>query len=214
MGKASVKAAGRVFTWGAQLKVDQIASSDFDGPDRLTDVAVARYVAKHATKSAEAAGVELPPIACRAWAGRGLLLEQLPGGSTLPVPCAGCRGSGRVLDLDQWDLTDHARRLVETCWTLGTLPGLEELRLRQWAHMLGFRGHFATKSRTYSTTFGALRQERADFTARRDPLTFGDSDDVIVINHWSYAGRDETARSITHATRSDRLSLGSEGASP
>ena len=37
--------------------------------------------------------------------------------------------------------------------------------------MLGFGGHFATKSRTYSTTFGALRQERADFTARQDPYT-------------------------------------------
>ncbi len=35
--------------------------------------------------------------------------------------------------------------------------------------MLGFGGHFATKSRAYSTTFGALRQERADYTASLDP---------------------------------------------
>ncbi|GAA3296270.1 hypothetical protein GCM10020295_25630 [Streptomyces cinereospinus] len=28
--------------------------------------------------------------------------------------------------------------------------------------MLGFRGHFSTKSRAYSVTLGALRQERAD----------------------------------------------------
>jgi hypothetical protein len=53
-----------------------------------------------------------------------------------------------VIDLDQWNLTDHARRLIETCWQLGGRADLAELRLRQWAHMLGFRGHFATKSRT------------------------------------------------------------------
>ena len=31
--------------------------------------------------------------------------------------------------------------------------------------MLGFRGHFSTKSRRYSTTLGALRQARADYRA-------------------------------------------------
>ena len=31
------------------------------------------------------------------------------------------------------------------------------MRLAARAHMLGFRGHFSTKGRTYSTTFGALR---------------------------------------------------------
>lgn len=51
-------------------------------------------------------------------------------------------------------------------------------------------GHFATKSRTYSTTFGALRQERADYTAALDPglAALADSPDLIVINHWAYAG--------------------------
>ena len=32
--------------------------------------------------------------------------------------------------------------------------------LGKWAHMLGFRGHFATKSRRYSITLGALRRAR------------------------------------------------------
>ena len=32
--------------------------------------------------------------------------------------------------------------------------------------MLGFRGHFATKSRRYSTTLGRLRQARRDYTRR------------------------------------------------
>jgi hypothetical protein len=59
--------------------------------------------------------------------------------------------------------------------------------------MLGFGGHFATKSRTYSTTFGALRQERADYMAAHDPLAtaFAESEDLIVINHWSFAGQDD-----------------------
>ena len=63
--------------------------------------------------------------------------------------------------------------------------------------MLGFGGHFSTKSRGYSTTLGALRQERADFTARRDPLTLAllDSPDVLVINHWAYAGRADASSS-------------------
>ncbi|MBS2962650.1 hypothetical protein KGA66_06310 [Actinocrinis puniceicyclus] len=34
-----------------------------DAPAGLSDVTVARYIAKYATKSAESAGVELPPLA-------------------------------------------------------------------------------------------------------------------------------------------------------
>jgi hypothetical protein len=36
--------------------------------------------------------------------------------------------------------------------------------------MLGFRGHFSTKSRHYSTTFGALRAERAQHQRDHAPL--------------------------------------------
>ncbi len=77
--------------------------------------------------------------------------------------------------------------------------------------MLGFGGHFATKSRAYSTTFGALRQERADFTARQDPYTLalGESPDALVINHWSYAGRAEVPRLLVTRTSADL-----EGVSP
>jgi hypothetical protein len=57
-------------------------------------------------------------------------------------------------------LPRHLRALVETAWTLGDEPGLEDFRLRLWAHTCGFRGHFLTKSRRYSTTFQALRDER------------------------------------------------------
>ncbi len=35
----------------------------------------------------------------------------------------------------------------------------------KWVHMLGFRGHFSTKSRRYSITLGALRRARARWQA-------------------------------------------------
>ena len=37
----------------------------------------------------------------------------------------------------------------------------------RWADMLGFRGHFASKSRRYSTTLGRLRQARRDHVRSR-----------------------------------------------
>ena len=36
-------------------------------------------------------------------------------------------------------------------------------KLGQWVHMLGFRGHFGSKSRHFSTTLGALRAARRDW---------------------------------------------------
>src|SRR6185295_19046133 len=57
-------------------------------------------------------------------------------------------------------LPDHHRCMITTAWELGSRPDYAGLQLRRWAHMLGFRGHFLTKSRRYSTTFGAIRTER------------------------------------------------------
>ena len=50
----------------------------------------------------------------------------------------------------------HAERLIDACWTLGRQPDYHGLR--RWAHMLGFGGHFLTKGRRYSVTFGTLRE--------------------------------------------------------
>jgi hypothetical protein len=64
--------------------------------------------------------------------------------------------------------------------------------------MLGFGGHFSTKSRRYSTTLGALRRARVAFAIRRRrgntvPLdAWGLPEDdqvVIVVASWSYLGR-------------------------
>ncbi|MFL6053321.1 MAG: replication initiator, partial [Actinoallomurus sp.] len=96
-------------------------------------------------------------------------------------------------DLDALPIRDHARRLIAECLHLGVLEHLADLRLVQWAHMLGFRGHFSTRSRHYSTTLGALRAERADHV-RTEAITTGrlplfDEDTVLVVGHWHYAGR-------------------------
>ena len=70
------------------------------------------------------------------------------------------------------DAHTHLGRLVAYAYQLGTLPQdwtTEEQqaewhatwgRLRRWTHMLGFGGHFATKSRRYSTTHKTLRAQR------------------------------------------------------
>jgi hypothetical protein len=57
-------------------------------------------------------------------------------------------------ELEDLDLPAHVAELVRACWEWGARPSLGELRLRKWAHMLGFGGHFSTKSRRYSTTLG------------------------------------------------------------
>ena len=66
-----------------------------------------------------------------------------------------------LTDLDQRALPPHLHRMVRTAWVLGEEPELEHLGLRRHAQRLGYGGHFLSKSRTYSTTFGALREARA-----------------------------------------------------
>jgi hypothetical protein len=100
-------------------------------------------------------------------------------------------------DLDGLELPAHVAELVRACWELGARPGLATLRLRAWAHMLGFGGHFATKSRRYSTTLGALRRARVAYAIRRRrggtlPLdAWGRPEDdqaAVVIATWRYVG--------------------------
>ncbi|WP_328671421.1 replication initiator protein RepSA [Streptomyces sp. NBC_00328] len=95
------------------------------------------------------------------------------------------------------DVPDHPRRLIEACLDLHAL--YPDRKLRDWAHMLGFRGHFSTKSRRYSTTLGALRQVRADYRAAQQRAALGlpDLDDnpeatTLVLSHWTYAGHGYT----------------------
>ncbi|WP_327343548.1 replication initiator [Streptomyces europaeiscabiei] len=165
------------FRFGKQLDIRPIRSADFAGTSELSSRAVASYIAKYATKGAETAGTLDRPIR---------------------NPITDLIGSG---------VTDHARQLILTCWHLGARPELEELRLRKWAHMLGFRGHFSTKSRAYSVTLGALRQERADHNealtrarAAEAGHPLPDPDTVLVLSHWRFAGTGLTAAETWFAT--------------
>jgi len=81
----------------------------------------------------------------------------------------------------------HHKRMIETAWVLGH---------KQWAHMLGYGGHFLTKSRAYSVTFGRLRADRAEYrraqrydSSQLDPWGRPISETtVLFLGSWSYAG--------------------------
>ncbi|MBI0299451.1 replication initiation protein [Streptomyces sp. PRKS01-29] len=148
-----------MFAFGDELDVRPIRGADFSGGQELTDRTVAAYIAKYATKGAETA----------------------TGALDRPIRL--------IAEVAQLDISEHARRLVRTAWALGARKDLEHLRLRAWAHMLGFRGHFSTKSRHYSTTLGALRDARAAW--RRAQAAAADTrpdETTLVLAHWVYAG--------------------------
>jgi hypothetical protein len=70
--------------------------------------------------------------------------------ATKAAECAGTLDR-RISPADQLDtlpIREHARRHIAECIRLSKIPSLEHLRLAAWAHMLGFSGHFSTKSRT------------------------------------------------------------------
>jgi hypothetical protein len=84
----------------------------------------------------------------------------------------------------------HVLRMIGACWWLGGLPEFEPLGLRRWAHMLGYGGHFSTKSRRYSTTLTALREARAEHRAEQQRASFGLADvPTVTVGQWRYAGR-------------------------
>jgi hypothetical protein len=88
------------------------------------------------------------------------------------------------VQLSQLAIDDHLRRLVQTCWDLGADPALADCRLREWAHTLGFRGHWLTKSPNWSTSLTALRRARHEYQLERA----GRREDGITFAEWTYAG--------------------------
>jgi hypothetical protein len=82
---------------------------------------------------------------------------------------------------------DHIARLIHACWSLGAAGG-SWLRLRRWAHMLGFGGHFMTKARAWSTTLGALREARAQWIRCQHQLDSQDEATTLLVNYLRYDG--------------------------
>lgn len=120
------------------------------------DDAVAAYVAKYVTKGAGETGA---------------------GVDHKLLTCA---------DIDTALANAHVRTLMRTCWRLGSLPEYEPLRLRPWAHTLGYRGHILTKSRAYSTTYAALRAERSEHMGQETTT------DTVTDAHWRYISSGHT----------------------
>lgn len=63
------------------------------------------------------------------------------------------------------DVTDHVRALLTTITDLAAHRAYRGMD--RWLHTLGFRGHVTTKSRLFSTTMGALRAHRAEWTRQQ-----------------------------------------------
>ncbi|WP_163550268.1 replication initiator [Candidatus Frankia nodulisporulans] len=99
-------------------------------------------------------------------------------------------------------LTPRQAAKAQSAWNLGERLHVTGLRLRANAHQYGFRGHWLTKSRRYSTTFGACRQARRDWARTHDgagnprtpldawnrPLEDDTGDEVIAIGDWTFEG--------------------------
>lgn len=102
------------------------------------------------------------------------------------------------------DRGTHLGRLIGAAWNLGRPEaGPAFARLRPKAHMLGFAGHFSTKSRRYSTTLGALRAARRptsrsgvrvitpddfDRGVHLDHDPDDDTTTLVLAGRWAYVG--------------------------
>jgi hypothetical protein len=62
-------------------------------------------------------------------------------------------------DLESLRCSRHHARMITAAWQLGGGTGPQASRLCKWAHMLGYGGHFLTKSRRY--LLPVFRHERA-----------------------------------------------------
>jgi hypothetical protein len=83
----------------------------------------------------------------------------------------------------------HQGRLIAAAWRLGHHPHEDFRALRRWAHMLGFRGHFSTKSRRYSTTLRALRAARHAWRRRQTRDEADLEETTLVITALNYQGQ-------------------------
>jgi hypothetical protein len=125
--------------------------------------------------------------------------ELEPGQVAAYVAKYSCKASHeqittRDTDPDRWrdrGIPEQLVQMAAAALRLVKRPGLRELG--RWVHMLGFRGHFVTKSRGYSTTLGELRDARAAYRAHQDQQpddsAVGADAPTVVLSVWQYIGR-------------------------
>jgi hypothetical protein len=125
-----------------------------------------------------------------------------------------------TIDLHADSEGTHTERLIDACWTLGQPKQWQSLR--RWAHMLGFGGHFLTKSRRYSVTFRILRDNRVIWRRTHDPAhdqaDAHTEETTLVLGLLTYAGAgwrttgDALLANTAAALARDRERLGREEA--
>jgi hypothetical protein len=163
--------------WGAQLdtRVINLGAVRDAATGEVHPEMVAAYLAKYLTKSTEDFGLD---------------------------------GHGRIhsaVDARYLGARPHAVRIIETAEHLAATAGERYERLADRFGTLGYRGHPVTKTRRYSTTFGALRQARKhwrrypaqrsegggpvrELDADSDGDPGSDETDIVIERNWRYVG--------------------------
>jgi hypothetical protein len=115
-----------------------------------------------------------------------------PEGETAPEAAAAYLAKYATKSADDLGLHDgaatreHVARLQETVKRLAMAPALADLHLSRAVDPIGFRGHWSTRSRRYSTTFAALRQARVEHA--RAGADTPESPNAEILGDWRYAG--------------------------
>ncbi|QUG99380.1 replication initiation protein [Saccharopolyspora erythraea] len=225
--------------WGEQVDVRPIrpasASQVEDEHGAISDDRIASYVAKYATKGTGKSEATDRPIRSQGHIDRLAITEhhrriiQTAWDLGAPVICPECHPDGEhQADGCGCEAVGHCETCQGGGWATRTAvlhrhdpeaaargkpDPIDELKLRHWAHMLAFRGHFLSKSRAYSTTFKQIRGDRQTWRHENALAEAGvtDEDTVTVINHWDMVriGHDtddarELAEAIAERTRQTR----------
>ncbi|MGK5520834.1 replication initiator [Micromonospora sp. URMC 107] len=211
---------GWPIAWGEQLDIRPIS---LDGRGEVTDSMVAGYLAKYATKSTEVTGhrsVRLTADTIGDYADpdgdhTARLIDacwRIGRPTHTPTPLLDRPRDHRPRPgfVQPWQCPDcgtHTRYAAcpacvahrqASLDTQSTKPATANpyARLRRWAHMLGFGGHFLTKARRYSVTFQLLRDTRAAYRRHEDQnhehpggqLVDDHEDTTLIVGTLTFAG--------------------------
>lgn len=214
---------GWPITWGEQVDIRPITTGT-DGD--VTDGMVAGYLAKYATKATEATGhtsTRLTTDSIGDYADpdgdhTARLIDacwHIGRPTATPVPLSERPRGPRPTPgfVRRWKCPNcgtHTRYpACPTCVAqrqaaLDTQPAKPAsanpyARLRRWAHMLGYGGHFLTKGRRYSVTFRLLRDTRVNFRRHEDqdhghptlygpPVDHHDDDTTVIVGTLTFIG--------------------------
>ncbi|MEU8090415.1 replication initiator [Micromonospora chalcea] len=183
---------GWPIAWGDQAEIRPISLT---GRGEVTDSMVAGYLAKYATKSTEVTGhrsVRLTANTIGDYADpdgdhTARLIDACwrlgrPTGTPVPLSKRPRDPRPRPGFVQPWECPNcgtHTRYAACPVCVAHRQAALDAqptkpadanpyTRLRRWAHMLGFGGHFLTKARRYSVTFQLLRDTRVTYRRSED----------------------------------------------